>query len=187
MAQYIQQPGLYAAGRLDYDSEGLLLLTDNGKLQQQVSDPQYKLEKTYWVQLDGEISDAAIVQLSRGVELKDGITRPARCRRLAPPALWPRVPPIRQRNNDITCWIELKIREGRNRQVRRMTAAVGFPTLRLVRMAIGDWSLDGLQPGQSRTEQVPLAASHRPAAGQRPQRNASRSQSSAKRPASRHR
>ncbi|MEH6473059.1 MAG: pseudouridine synthase, partial [Halopseudomonas sp.] len=125
LAKFIDQPGLYAAGRLDYDSEGLLLLTDDGKLQQQVTDPKFKLEKTYWVQLEGQIGDQAIKRLCQGVELKDGITRPARCRILDQPDLWPRVPPIRQRQNDVTCWVELKIKEGRNRQVRRMTAAVG--------------------------------------------------------------
>ncbi len=163
LAGFIDQPNLYAAGRLDYDSEGLLLLTDDGKLQQQIADPKFKLEKTYWVQLEGQIDAAAISLLCRGVELKDGITRPARCRLLQAAqaelaALWPRQPPIRQRNNDVTSWIELKIKEGRNRQVRRMTAAVGFPTLRLIRAAIGSWSLDGLQPGQHRTEQVHLAS-----------------------------
>jgi 23S rRNA pseudouridine2457 synthase len=187
LAQYIQQPGLYAAGRLDYDSEGLLLLTDNGKLQQQVSDPKFKLEKTYWVQLDGDISDAAIAQLSRGVELKDGITRPASCQRLASTELWPRTPPIRQRNNDVTSWIELKIREGRNRQVRRMTAAVGFPTLRLIRMAIGDWSLDGLLPGEWRCEQIKLSATGQQPTTQRPRRSITRRQGRTKPSASRSR
>tara|TARA_R110002167_G_scaffold26148_5_gene90135 strand:+ start:8316 stop:8960 length:645 start_codon:yes stop_codon:yes gene_type:complete len=189
LAQFIKQPGLYAAGRLDYDSEGLLLLTDDGKLQQQVSDPKFKLEKTYWVQLEGAITETAIDQLCKGVALKDGVTRPAKCRRIEPSTLWPRVPPIRQRQNDITCWVELKIREGRNRQVRRMTAAVGFPTLRLIRMAIGSWSLENLQPGQCRTEQVNLPSvkepsntrrSRQPPPGSRPQRKT-------KRPASRHR
>ncbi|MEH6650638.1 MAG: pseudouridine synthase [Motiliproteus sp.] len=159
LAQWIKQPGLYAAGRLDYDSEGLLLLTDDGRLQQRITDPRFKLEKTYWVQVEGDISDPAIEQLCRGVELKDGATRPARCKRLTAmqtDVLWPRNPPIRQRNNDITCWIELKIKEGRNRQVRRMTAAVGHPTLRLIRMAIGNWSVDTLSPGQHRSEPVNL-------------------------------
>lgn len=159
LSQWIKQPGLYAAGRLDYDSEGLLLLTDDGRLQQQITDPRFKFEKTYWVQIEGDIDDHAIEQLCRGVELKDGVTRPARCKRLAPAqttSLWPRNPPIRQRNNDVTCWIELKIKEGRNRQVRRMTAAVGHPTLRLIRMAIGSWTIDQLQPGQLRSEPVNL-------------------------------
>lgn len=167
LAQYINQPNLYPAGRLDYDSEGLLLLTDDGRLQQQIADPKFKLEKTYWVQVEGTISDTAIDRLCKGVELKDGVTRPAKCRRLQPSQtdpLWPRVPPIRQRNNDITSWIELKIKEGRNRQVRRMTAAAGHPTLRLIRVAIGSWSLDGLQPGQTRNEQahLPQAKKNRP-------------------------
>lgn len=159
LAQYINQPNLYAAGRLDYDSEGLLLLTDDGKLQQQITDPKFKLEKTYWVQVEGDMDDTAVKRLARGIELKDGVTRPAKCQRLSAgqtAALWPRVPPIRQRNNDVTSWIELKIKEGRNRQVRRMTAAAGHPTLRLIRVAIGNWSLDGLLPGQQRNEQVHL-------------------------------
>lgn len=157
LADFINQAGVYAAGRLDYDSEGLLLLTDDGRLQQQISHPRFKLEKTYWAQLDGQISSEAIAQLCRGVELKDGMTRPAKCRQIEPTAVWPRVPPIRQRNNDVTSWIELKISEGRNRQVRRMTAAVGFPTLRLIRMAIGNWQLNDLKPGQWRSEEVHLA------------------------------
>ncbi|MFT6914560.1 MAG: 23S rRNA pseudouridine2457 synthase [Motiliproteus sp.] len=192
LAEFIHQPGLYPAGRLDYDSEGLLLLTADGKLQQRVSDPKFKLEKTYWVQLEGDISDAALEQLATGVQLKDGMTRPARCQRLESPALWPRVPPIRKRQNDITCWIELKIREGRNRQVRRMTAAVGFPTLRLVRMAIGDWSLQQLQPGQSRTEEVAMPATaetpiNKPPKKPHPRRSGTRQQPGSLRPASRRR
>ncbi len=165
LAKYINQPGLYAAGRLDFDSEGLLLLTDDGKLQQQITDPKFKLEKTYWVQVEGAISDVAIDRLCKGIELKDGLTRPARCQRLQQgqtDTLWSRVPPIRQRNNDITSWIELKIKEGRNRQVRRMTAAAGHPTLRLIRVAIGSWSLDGLEPGQHRSEQVHLPSPKQP-------------------------
>ena len=167
LADFIDQPDIYAAGRLDYDSEGLLLLTDDGRVQQQIADPRFKLEKTYWVQVEGEPDKQVIEQLQRGVELKDGLTRPARCRLLEQPQLWLRVPPIRQRNNDVTSWLELKIREGRNRQVRRMTAAVGHPTLRLIRMAIGNWRLDGLEPGQWRMEQIHLPASkeHRTAKG----------------------
>ncbi|WP_419413711.1 pseudouridine synthase [Pontibacter sp. JAM-7] len=154
LADFIKQPGFYAAGRLDYDSEGLLLLTDDGQLQHQLAHPKFKLEKTYWVQVEGEITGQALIALSQGVVLKDGLTRPATARRLAPPELWPRVPPIRQRKNQPTSWIELKISEGKNRQVRRMTAAVGFPTLRLVRYAIGNWTLKGLKPGEHRQEQV---------------------------------
>ncbi len=187
LAKFIRQPGLYAAGRLDYDSEGLLLLTDDGKLQQQVCDPKFKLEKTYWVQLEGAITDAAIDRLAKGVVLKDGMTRPAKCRRIEPSALWPRVPPIRQRQNDITGWIELKIREGRNRQVRRMTAAVGFPTLRLVRVAIGSWTLESLQPGQSRTEQVHLAATTDTPQKPQSRHPGSRPQNKKQRPGSRRR
>lgn len=156
LADYVDEPGFYAAGRLDYDSEGLLLLTDNGKLQQHIADPRFKLEKTYWVQVEGQITDEALDRLSAGISLKDGPTRPARLKRLANPDLWPRVPPIRERRNIPTSWLEIKIREGRNRQVRRMTAAVGFPTLRLIRVAIGSWRLGNLQPGQHCTDNVPL-------------------------------
>ncbi|MFT5722832.1 MAG: 23S rRNA pseudouridine2457 synthase [Motiliproteus sp.] len=187
LAEFIHQPGLYPAGRLDYDSEGLLLLTADGKLQQRVSDPKFKLEKTYWVQLEGDISETALERLASGVELKDGMTRPASCRRLESPTLWARVPPIRQRQNDITCWIELKIREGRNRQVRRMTAAVGFPTLRLIRMAIGDWSLQQLLPGQARTEEVAMPASTDAPKKPHPRRADTRRSPKAPRPTSRRR
>ena len=141
---------VYPAGRLDRDSEGLLLLTDDGALQARIADPKFKLPKTYLVQVEGEPDDTALEALRRGVRLKDGMTRPAQTRRIAPPALWPRDPPVRFRKSVPDCWIELAIREGRNRQVRRMTAAVGHPTLRLVRQKIGDWDLDGLQPGEWR-------------------------------------
>jgi 23S rRNA pseudouridine2457 synthase len=147
----IDIPGVYPAGRLDADSEGLLLLTDDGKLQARIADPRFKLEKTYWVQVEGEPDEAALQTLRQGVQLSDGLTRPARARLMAPPAtLWERVPPIRHRLSTPTTWIELAIREGRNRQVRRMTAAVGLPTLRLVRAAIGGCSLEGLAPGSWR-------------------------------------
>jgi 23S rRNA pseudouridine2457 synthase len=148
LSEFIDLPGVYPAGRLDLDSEGLLLLTDDGRLQARIADPKYKLAKTYLVQVEGELSDAALAALRRGVELKDGSTRPAEVERIADPMLWPRDPPIRVRKSIPDCWIRLTIREGRNRQVRRMTAAVGFPTLRLVRWAIDRWALDGLAPGE---------------------------------------
>lgn len=141
---------LYPAGRLDYDSEGLLLLTDNGTLQHAISHPKFKQTKTYWVQVDGQITEQALAQLRRGVLLKDGMTAPAQAQAMEEPqALWPRDPPIRYRANIPTSWLCLSITEGKNRQVRRMTAAVGFPTLRLIRAAIGDWQLLDLaaQPG----------------------------------------
>ena len=141
-------PGVYVAGRLDADSEGLLLLTNDGKLQARISDPRFKMEKTYWVQVEGTPDEAALAALRAGVQLNDGPTRPARARLLdPPPAVWERDPPIRVRQAIPTAWIELAISEGRNRQIRRMTAAVGLPTLRLVRAAIGPHTLDGLAPG----------------------------------------
>lgn len=167
LAAYVDRPNIYAAGRLDYDSEGLLILTADGALQHRLANPKFKLEKSYWVQLEGEISEAALQQLRRGVELKDGKTRPAYAEQLAEPDLWARNPPIRERKNQPTSWIELRISEGKNRQVRRMTAAVGFPTLRLVRVAIGPWRVDGLQPGEWRKEQINLPT-ERP---RKPQRN----------------
>ena len=148
LADYIQIPNIYAAGRLDATSEGLLLLTDDGALQNRIAHPEYKLAKLYWVQVDGAVSQAAMDQLSKGVRLKDGMTKPAKVKPLAEPDLWPRDPPVRYRANIPTSWIEIQISEGRNRQVRRMTAAVGFPTLRLVRMQIGDWHVSNLRPGQ---------------------------------------
>lgn len=148
LSDFIDLPGVYPAGRLDRDSEGLMLLTDDGKLQARIADPRHKMAKTYYVQVEGLPDEAALKALREGVELKDGRTRPARARRIEePPGLWPRNPPIRVRKSVPDCWIELTIREGRNRQVRRMTAAVGHPTLRLIRWRIGDWSLDGLAPG----------------------------------------
>lgn len=148
LAGYIPQQGVYPAGRLDKDSEGLLLLTDDGALQHRISHPARKMPKTYWVQVEAEISDEAINSLQRGIQLNDGHTRPAGARRIPEPSLWPRNPPVRYRKHIPTSWLELVIREGRNRQVRRMTAAVGFPTLRLVRVQIGPWKLGDLQPGQ---------------------------------------
>ena len=151
LSDYIDVPGVYAAGRLDRDSEGLLLLTDDGKLQQRISDPAFRSWKTYWVQVEGDITTDAVQQLAAGVELKDGQTRPARAEKMSEPEhLWPRDPPVRYRASIPTSWIKLSLREGRNRQVRRMTAAVGFPTLRLIRHAIGRATLDGLAPGQWR-------------------------------------
>jgi 23S rRNA pseudouridine2457 synthase len=147
----IEMPGVYVAGRLDADSEGLLLLTDNGALQARIADPRYKMEKIYWVQVEGEPDTHALDALRQGVALNDGITRPARARLIdEPPGLWQRTPPIRVRQFKPTAWIELGIQEGRNRQVRRMTAAVGLPTLRLIRAAIGPYSLETLAPGQWR-------------------------------------
>lgn len=150
LADYVKVKNVYAAGRLDKDSEGLLLLTDNGRLQHTITDPKHKLPKTYWVQVEGVPNQQALKQLQQGVVLKDGKTRPAQARLMdEPEGLWTREPPIRQRNNDVLSWIELTIREGKNRQVRRMTAAVGHPTLRLIRAKIGDYSLDGLPCGES--------------------------------------
>ena len=150
LSDYIDVPGVYPAGRLDRDSEGLLLLTDDGRLQARIADPRFKLPKTYLVQVEGEVDEAALDQLHQGVLLNDGMTLPARAERIEPPALWPRDPPVRFRKSVPDCWLRLTIREGRNRQVRRMTAAVGHPTLRLVRWAVGDWTLDGLAPGEWR-------------------------------------
>jgi 23S rRNA pseudouridine2457 synthase len=143
-------PAVYPAGRLDHDSEGLLLLTDDGALAHRITDPRHKRAKTYWVQVEGEPQPAQLEALRRGVELNDGLTRPAQAHRIDPPALWPRDPPVRFRKTVPDAWLVLTIHEGRNRQVRRMTAAVGLPTLRLVRVAIGDWALNGLQPGEWR-------------------------------------
>ena len=147
LSDYIKVPGVYPAGRLDRDSEGLLLLTDDGRLQARIADPKFKLPKTYWVQVEGDITDEALAALRAGVMLNDGMTRPARAERIEAPDLWQRDPPVRFRKSVPDCWISLTIAEGRNRQVRRMTAAVGYPTLRLVRWAIGDWTLDGIAPG----------------------------------------
>ncbi|WP_313439704.1 rRNA large subunit pseudouridine synthase E [Novosphingobium sp.] len=150
LSDFVDVPGVYPAGRLDRDSEGLLLLTDDGRLQSRISDPRYKTAKTYLAQVEGEPDEAALEALRKGVVLNDGPTRPASVRRIDDPELWPRNPPVRFRKTVPDCWIELTISEGRNRQVRRMTAAVGHPTLRLVRWRTGDWALDGLSPGEWR-------------------------------------
>jgi 23S rRNA pseudouridine2457 synthase len=151
LSDFIDLPGVYPAGRLDRDSEGLLLLTDDGRLQARIADPKFKLPKTYLVQVEGDVDAAALNRLRTGVVLNDGPTRPAEVARIDDPALWPRNPPIRYRASIPDCWLKLTIREGRNRQVRRMTAAVGHPTLRLVRWSIGEWTLADLPPGQWRT------------------------------------
>src|SRR5690606_30561625 len=156
LADYVPVKGVYPAGRLDRDSEGLLLLTDDGALQARISEPRFHLPKTYLVQVEGIPSDDSLQQLRNGVQLNDGLTRPAEAQRIEAPALWPRQPPVRTRASIPDCWISLTISEGRNRQVRRMTAAVGHPTLRLVRWRIGDWTLDGLAPGQWRELSVSL-------------------------------
>ena len=158
LATFIDRPGVYPAGRLDLDSEGLLLLTDDGRLQARIADPRFKMPKTYLVQVEGEPDETALESLRRGVSLKDGPTLPAEVERIEEPALWPRDPPVRYRKNVPDSWLCLTIREGRNRQVRRMTAAVGHPTLRLVRWRIGDWALDGIPPGQWR-ESIPAPPS----------------------------
>ena len=150
LADYVHVPGVYAAGRLDYDSEGLVVLTNDGALQARIADPRHKLPKTYWVQVEGEVTEDALARLRRGVRLNDGVTLPAEAAPLAPPALWERTPAIRARKHIPTSWLTLTLREGRNRQVRRMTAAVGFPTLRLVRVRVGEHALGDLQPGEWR-------------------------------------
>jgi 23S rRNA pseudouridine2457 synthase len=150
LSAYIDIPDVYPAGRLDMDSEGLLLLTDDGRLQARISDPRHKMPKCYWVQVEREVDETALNLLRAGVRLKDGFTLPASAERIDDPQLWPRDPPIRVRKSVPDSWISLTIREGRNRQVRRMTAAVGFPTLRLVRWSVGDWSVEGLAPGEWR-------------------------------------
>ncbi len=151
LSAYIDVPGVYAAGRLDKDSEGLLVLTDDGRLQHRIADPRHKAPKTYWVQVEGVPDESALQALRGGISLKDGPTRPAKIRRMdEPAALWPRTPPVRFRKTVPDSWLEITITEGRNRQVRRMTAAIGHPTLRLIRYAVGDWTLDGIASGEWR-------------------------------------
>ena len=160
LADYLQAPGYRAAGRLDFDSEGLLLLTDDGKLQQRIANPRHRQWKTYLVQVEGTPTEDDLQRLRAGVLLKDGPTLPARARAIAIPDLWAREPPVRFRKTIADSWLEISLCEGRNRQVRRMTAALGFPTLRLVRVSIGDWALAGLAPGELR--EVPVETSARP-------------------------
>ena len=156
LSDFIDVPGVYAAGRLDRDSEGLLLLTDDGKLQHRIANPKNKMSKCYWAQVEGVPPDDALELLRSGIVLKDGKTRPAKVRRMEePPFLWERNPPIRVRKSVPDSWIELVISEGRNRQVRRMTAAIGHPTLRLIRYSIGDWTIDGLPPGTWQDVEMP--------------------------------
>ncbi len=155
LSDHVDVRGVYPAGRLDRDSEGLLLLTDDGRLQARITDPSHKMAKTYLVQVEGVPDDAALAALAQGVRLKDGLTRPAEVRRVDPPGwLWPRTPPVRYRKKVPDTWLQIVLREGRNRQVRRMTAHVGHPTLRLVRLSIGDWSLGALAPGEWRETAV---------------------------------
>ncbi len=151
LADFVPVKGVYPAGRLDRDSEGLVILTDDGRLQARISDPKHKMDKTYFAQVEGLVTPEAVAALSKGVVLKDGPTLPARARAVPPPGwLWPRTPPIRERKTVPDGWIELTLREGRNRQVRRMCAAVGLPCLRLIRWRVGDWTLEGLTPGSWR-------------------------------------
>ena len=155
LAELISEKNVYPAGRLDHDSEGLLILTDEGDVQHCLSHPKHKQEKTYWVQVDGDITAEALEQLKKGIKLKDGVTKPAKAKKIVEPKLWSRNPPVRYRAEIPTSWCELSITEGKNRQIRRMTAAIGFPTLRLVRYSIGEFTIDGLAPGEWRKMDTP--------------------------------
>lgn len=166
LADFVSVPNVYPAGRLDYDSEGLLALTDDGQLQARIAEPRKKIPKTYLVQVEGTPSPESLKQLQQGVVLKDGKTQPCGARIIPPPTVWERHPPVRQRNNDELSWLEITLYEGKNRQVRRMTAHIGHPTLRLIRTAIGPWKLHDLQPGDFRQEHV-----HLPAEKQQPHSN----------------
>lgn len=159
LSAFIDVPDVYPAGRLDADSEGLLLLTDDGRLQARIADPKFKMPKTYLVQVEGDVAEASLDRLRQGIRLKDGPARPAEAERIPDPHLWLRDPPVRFRKTVPDCWLRLTIREGRNRQVRRMSAAIGHPTLRLVRWAIGDWTTEGLEPGEWRD--VPVVSGQR--------------------------
>jgi 23S rRNA pseudouridine2457 synthase len=152
LADFIDIRDVYPAGRLDYDSEGLLILTDDGRLQQRIANPRYRKDKEYWVQVEGVPTERDLDRLRAGVTLKDGATRPSRASLIEPPPVWERVPPIRERRHIPTRWLRLILSEGRNRQVRRMTAHIGYPTLRLIRYRVGDWTLDGIAPGEYRVE-----------------------------------
>lgn len=186
LKDYVPVPGVYAAGRLDADSEGLLLLTDNGEWQARIANPRFKLEKTYWAQVEGSPTAEQLARLQQPLDLGDFVTQPCQARQIDEPAgLWPRNPPIRFRLSVPTSWIELTIREGKNRQVRRMTAKVGLPTLRLIRARIGPWDLSGLNPGEwkeaeaeAEAEEAPAFLGGAPSAEQRPRRSGERSRSS---------